>query len=676
MIAVNDRQQELWKLLEASSAENPASIEELADRLQVSPRTIRYDLDSMASAGAVQGWRLCRQTHKGVWAEPVSAGSESKASAYILSRRERYDSILTALIDGEHLSIDKLAELVDVSRNTLLGDLKPVTDILERRGLRYSSKRGLGIWVEGDEQAKRDMLIHIFAKGSYDFRQQDVFCSDSSHQARLFHGYTKELPLREVAGFFLQTMKKRKAVENDQSLNRMICAILVQIRRIRQGHLVSPDREVDFPSSEGERLRDLARELALELAKLESDFLEKAEIEYLVKELLHSRIYLFPPSGKQNDSSREMNVESLDMARRFIKYVQIWIGDIYSDDDELLYNLAMHLQPAVDRSRFGIVLTNPLLGRIQEEYKELFHVARKAAEQLKQDMQVELSDDEIGYLTIHLGAAVERRKLQQVKRLNVLLVCGNGVGTANLLSMTLHNRVPFIQIMKVVSLYELNDADVAAADMVVSIVPLTIRDKAVLRVSPIMSEAEMATIERQMRYFYNKKFTPEQTAMSRTQGRAELAESLDAGHILLDAEAGNWEAAIRAAGRLLVDNGDVQPVYVERMVDCVRKLGPYIVVCPKVAMPHARPEDGVNRVALSMVRLAKPVSFRGPEKEPVDLLFAFSTIDEKAHIPLLEKLWQLFSRPGQLDSLRHCDSPAAVRDKLREFEKEWSGDGC
>lgn len=70
-------------------------------------------------------------------------------------------------------------------------------------------------------------------------------------------------------------------------------------------------------------------------------------------------------------------------------------------------------------------------------------------------------------------------------------------------------------------------------------------------------------------------------------------------------------------------------------------MGAYIVVCPGVAMPHARYEDGVNKVAISFLRLKNPVFFYGKDKEPrpVDMLFAFSTTDAIDHgaAPLLKR---------------------------------------
>ena len=80
-----------------------------------------------------------------------------------------------------------------------------------------------------------------------------------------------------------------------------------------------------------------------------------------------------------------------------------------------------------------------------------------------------------------------------------------------------------------------------------------------------------------------------------------------------------------------------------------------------VAMPHARASDGVRRLAVSFVRLASPVAFAVRDDAAVDLLFAFATPDEKAHLDLLLDLWAIFSDAETLHRLRTCQTAEEAR---------------
>lgn len=89
-----------------------------------------------------------------------------------------------------------------------------------------------------------------------------------------------------------------------------------------------------------------------------------------------------------------------------------------------------------------------------------------------------------------------------------------------------------------------------------------------------------------------------------------LSKMLAKETIVLRLSVSDWQQAVREAGRLLVNAGAVEPRYVEAMIQMVREMGPYIVIAPGVALPHARPEDGVKKAYMSLVTLSPPSKLR------------------------------------------------------------------
>ncbi len=106
----------------------------------------------------------------------------------------------------------------------------------------------------------------------------------------------------------------------------------------------------------------------------------------------------------------------------------------------------------------------------------------------------------------------------------------------------------------------------------------------------------------------------------------------------LDVMADNWRQAVKSACRPLVEAGAVSERYADRCVEMIEEHGPYMVVAPGIALAHARPEDGVKRLALAVARLAAPVPFNHPDNDPVDLVFAFGSPDKEQHLGLLKAL--------------------------------------
>ena len=141
--------------------------------------------------------------------------------------------------------------------------------------------------------------------------------------------------------------------------------------------------------------------------------------------------------------------------------------------------------------------------------------------------------------------------------------------------------------------------------------------------------------------------------------------ALLAGRVRLGVQAGGWEEAVRAAADVLTAAGDVTASYGDAMVRTVREIGPYIVVAPGVALPHARPEDGVVRTCVGMVRLARPVPFGNEANDPVDLVFPFGTRDHEEHIEMLAELARFLSDPERVARLREARTVEKVLAVLR-----------
>jgi mannitol/fructose-specific phosphotransferase system IIA component (Ntr-type) len=108
-------------------------------------------------------------------------------------------------------------------------------------------------------------------------------------------------------------------------------------------------------------------------------------------------------------------------------------------------------------------------------------------------------------------------------------------------------------------------------------------------------------------------------------------------------EVKDWEEAIIKSSKPLLDEGLIEKSYVNAMIDSVKEYGPYIVIAPNVAMPHARPETGSKKVGFSILKLKKSVAFSEEEGHKVQLLIALSCADSNTHIEILQSLVMILS---------------------------------
>lgn len=104
----------------------------------------------------------------------------------------------------------------------------------------------------------------------------------------------------------------------------------------------------------------------------------------------------------------------------------------------------------------------------------------------------------------------------------------------------------------------------------------------------------------------------------------------------------SWQKAVEAVAKPLLDNGSIEPKYLERILQLTGEIGPYYVIAPEIAMPHSRPEDGVLKQALSLVVLKQGVNF-GSENDPVKIVLMLAAKDNNSHIEMLSAVAELFS---------------------------------
>lgn len=133
----------------------------------------------------------------------------------------------------------------------------------------------------------------------------------------------------------------------------------------------------------------------------------------------------------------------------------------------------------------------------------------------------------------------------------------------------------------------------------------------------------------------------------------------------------NWEDAIRGSCRTLLADGTITEEYVAAILECIHKYGPYIVLVPNVAIPHAKANiRGVNACAISFTKVDQPVSFEpgNPEKD-VKLLFTLAANDMDEHFENMKKLSEILLDSKLLDELLEVNSIEELIELADRYEK-------
>lgn len=124
--------------------------------------------------------------------------------------------------------------------------------------------------------------------------------------------------------------------------------------------------------------------------------------------------------------------------------------------------------------------------------------------------------------------------------------------------------------------------------------------------------------------------------------------------------AGAWQEAIARVGELMTRAGICEAHYADAMTQAVTELGPYIVIAPGVAMPHARPEHGVIRPGIALLTLDQPVEFGSTVNDPVDVVIAFAALDKEAHLATLQSIAAFVGDQEALSRVRSAATTAEL----------------
>ncbi|MCS3431102.1 PTS sugar transporter subunit IIA [Klebsiella sp. BIGb0407] len=132
-------------------------------------------------------------------------------------------------------------------------------------------------------------------------------------------------------------------------------------------------------------------------------------------------------------------------------------------------------------------------------------------------------------------------------------------------------------------------------------------------------------------------------------------------------QAKDWRDAIAISCQPLIENGSIEPRYVEAIYRSHEAIGPYYVVGPGIAMPHARPEEGANKLSLALTVIPSGVNFDADENDPVKLLIVLAATDSTSHIEIISQLAQLFDNEQDTQALLQATTVPEILSVIARY---------
>ncbi|WP_394150200.1 PTS sugar transporter subunit IIA [Vibrio maritimus] len=141
----------------------------------------------------------------------------------------------------------------------------------------------------------------------------------------------------------------------------------------------------------------------------------------------------------------------------------------------------------------------------------------------------------------------------------------------------------------------------------------------------------------------------------------------DNGIVICNEENLSVDAALDITCSKLLEQGKVEASYLEAIKEKHKEIGAYYVLAPKIAMPHARPEDGVNEAALQVTVFKKGVDLESEDNGDVYFSITLAAMDSDSHIQTIMALAELFQNDDDVEAIIAAESEAAIIEILKKY---------
>lgn len=150
-----------------------------------------------------------------------------------------------------------------------------------------------------------------------------------------------------------------------------------------------------------------------------------------------------------------------------------------------------------------------------------------------------------------------------------------------------------------------------------------------------------------------------------------LKEIVEKGYYRFEEHFDSWEDAIKASYQPLLSDGTVENSYVQAVIDCVKKYGPYIVIVPNIAMPHSTEgAEGCNGTAISFMKVEDAVDFDPNDSDKkAKLFFSLASVDHEQHLQNIQALMDTLMNDEIVEALLHVKTKEELLTIANQYEK-------
>lgn len=383
----------------------------------------------------------------------------------------RIESILHLfLFSNSYIKQQEIADSFYISLSQTQKDISYIKKVLKKYDLTLQSKPYYGMKVSGSERNIRKAIKNEIG--------MDPSIYKDNEDIKLFGKIQEIIDQIDFGPNFYMPYVNFK---------NLVIHIYISILRIRDDRIVENSKDLDNKLISYEEFNIAS--IIVENLK------EKLDMAIPYQELVYLTMHLIAKNtvsdhGKMSNEVTSVAQEIIDIIYEVTKY------DFRANID-FYFSLSTHLGPLIERIKYGLDMKNPLLEDIKAN-QIAFFIATIGSNVINERYKTKISDDEIGYLALHVISAMENN--DQNKK-DILLVCGSGNSSAQVMKSQLISKFSK-QINKLVLIdySKIDNYDLESFDFIVSSINLKLQTSTpIVYVDILFKQKDFINIDKAMK---------------------------------------------------------------------------------------------------------------------------------------------------------------------------------
>ena len=608
MIVLNKRQINIIDFLQNSS--EWTTIENIAKVFDVSVRTIRNDLDCIKTLLKDCDAKLERKPKvgvkliikKGESIDHILKGYKNK----LYSPEERALMIALILMIKGNATIEELSEDIEVSKNTLVNDLKLAEAKLKEFDISISKKSYHGTFIEENNDEKLgDSFLKLYSRLS-EGQDKEIY--------KWLYKYSNIN--EEYIKTIIEAVEEEKSIQyTEESLEELEIILLFTLSRVLNNQEIKLDTNDDYENSEFKTFKNI-------IEKVIDKKIHNDKIEYLLKIFKGAKI------------SKDFNLNKEEKINKITSEV---LSELYTmlnievdSDAEFIRQMQLHLEIAIYRVENNLVINNPLLEEIKYKMSFIYGITEEILSKKKDIIGVEFPEAEIAYMAMYFGTIFEKYAKGNFSA-NVLVVCNGGLAPSSLLKSRMNLMIPEIKIQSICRLKDVDDYLNKEIDFIVSTVPLQIEDYKVIQVNPLLESGDSQKIKSEIYSIWYEKNCKYLADKVKNENESDLTKIILEKYAQFEQSIEDWREAIEIAAKPLIKDKKIEKAYVNDSIRVIETLGNYMMFIPEIAFVHATPENVIEN-AVSILNLKNPIDFGSKNKSTVKTIVVLANKEENKNL--------------------------------------------